>query len=295
MKKIIVKFQGGLGNQLYDYAFYKWLKKEYSGQSVLADLSYYKIRTAHGELGIWKIFPGLNMQIASNWEVFRYSGQIPIVYGRKGADRLNIIRNSINNCLFTERKYSYISNASIDTCDNVRSAIKKEQTFLEGYWQNIDFIKDSLYEIRDDLKFPEECNKYITNSMLAENAVALHVRRGDYVGTEYEKEVGMPYYEKAIRLVQERIPNAKFFIFSDDKEYVEDAFGWLDNKIIVMGYDKEQAHVDMFLMSKMKNMIIANSTFSLWAAYLNQNQDLLVIYPDVKTLERKTFSAWMGI
>ena len=295
MKKIIVKFQGGLGNQLYDYAFYKWLRKEYPEYEVLADLTYYKIRTAHGELGIWKIFPRLYLQVASNWEVFKYSGQIPIVYGHKGADRLNSIRIAINNILFTKRKNLYISKVSNDTCDNVRSAIKNEQIFLEGYWQNIDFIKDSLCQIRADLKFSEECNKFITSDMLLDNAVALHVRRGDYVGSKYEKEVGMSYYKKAIQLVQEKVPNAKFFIFSDDKEYVKKAFDWLKNKTIVVGYDNELAHIDMFLMSKMRNMIIANSTFSLWSAYLNENRDLLVVYPNVKTLDRKTFTTWIGV
>ncbi len=295
MDKIIVKFQGGLGNQLYDYALCEWLKKEYPKCEILADLSYYTIRSAHGELGIWKIFPGVHMQIASNRDIFKLSGQIPIIYGHKGADRLNLIRTNINDKFFNKREYAYISENSNDSEENVKTAILGGKRFLEGYWQNIEFIECDLSHIRSSLQFPEEFNRYLTSEMLQENAVSMHVRRGDYVGSDYEKEVGMPYYKKAVALVQEKIPNTRFFIFSDDKEYAEKAFDWIENKAVVSGYDNELAHVDMFLMSKMKNMIIANSTFSLWAAYLNGNQDLLVVYPDVKTLQKKTFPNWIGV
>ena len=79
------------------------------------------------------------------------------------------------------------------------------------------------------------------------------------------------------------------------EEYVEKAFDWIENKTIVEGHDNELSHVDMFLMSMIKTNIIANSTFSIWAAYLNANKDSLIIYPDVKTLEKKTLPGWVGV
>lgn len=294
-KKLIVKFQGGLGNQLYDFAFYEWLKREYSGYSVLADLSYYKIRMAHDDLGSWNIFPSMKLELASNWEIYRASGQIPIIYGGKGADRLNAIRQNVNKKIFKERKWAYISKCSNQSAKDVKEAINKGCIHFDGYWQNTEYIANYINELRNKLRFPEECNKYLTDEMIQDNAVSLHVRRGDYVGSDFEKEVGMPYYKAAVDYVNSKVENAKFFIFTDDKEYVETAFDWIENKTVVKGYDNKLAHVDMFLMSKIKNNIIANSTFSVWAAYLNEHKNSLIVYPEVKSMEKKTFSEWHGI
>lgn len=294
-KKLIVKFQGGLGNQLYDYAFYEWLKREYPEYSVLADLSYFKIRMAHDDLGSWNIFSKMKLDLASNWEIFKSSGQIPIFYGGKGADRLNALRDCVNKKLFQNRRYAYISSCSNQPAKDVKEAINKGYIHLEGYWQNVEYIMDNLGGLRQKLQFPEECNKYITEEMLKDNAVSLHVRRGDYVGSAFEKEVGMSYYKAAVDFMSSNVKNAKFFIFTDDKEYAETAFDWIENKTVVKGYDNKLAHVDMLLMSKIKNNIIANSTFSVWAAYLNEHKDSIVVYPDVKTMEKKAFPSWQGI
>lgn len=294
-KKLIVKFQGGLGNQLYDYAFYEWLKREYPEYSVLADLSYFKIRMAHDDLGSWNIFPEMKLDLASNWEIFKSSGQIPIFYGGKGADRLNSLRDSVNKKLFQNHKYAYVSSCSNQPAKDVKEAINQGYVHLEGYWQNIEYITDIITELRQKLQFPEECDQYLTEEMTQDNAVSLHVRRGDYVGSDYEKEVGIPYYKAAVDYVNSKVESAKIFIFTDDKEYAETAFDWIENKTVVKGYDNKLAHVDMFLMSKIKNNIIANSTFSVWAAYLNEHTDSLIVYPDVKTMEKKTFSNWHGI
>ncbi|ADL33130.1 glycosyl transferase GT11 family [Butyrivibrio proteoclasticus B316] len=294
-KKLIVKFQGGLGNQLYEYAFCEWLRQQYSDYEVLADLSYYKIRSAHGELGIWNIFPNINIEVASNWDIIKYSDQIPIMYGGKGADRLNSVRTNVNDRFFSKRKHSYYTEISNTDVSEVINALNNGIRYFDGYWQNIDYFKGNIEDLRNKLKFSEKCDKYITDEMLRDNAVSLHVRRGDYVGSEYEKEVGLSYYKKAVEYVLDRVDQAKFFIFSDDKYYAETAFEWIDNKTVVAGYDNELAHVDMLLMSRMKNNIIANSTFSLWAAYLNDSMNPLIVYPDVESLDKKTFSDWNGI
>lgn len=293
--RLVVKFQGGLGNQLYEYAFCEWLKRQYPDCAVLADLSYYKIRMAHDDLGIWNIFPSINLNISTDWEIFKTSGQIPIVYGGKGADRLNSLRKKVNASIFQNREKSYISSISNTDTNLVRKAIADGKKYFEGYWQNIDYFIDNLNDIRKKLAFPVDCDMYITDGMLQENAVSLHVRRGDYVGSIYEKEVGMSYYREAVEFVDKRISQAKYFIFSDDKEYAESAFDWIENKTVVTGYDNKLAHVDMFLMSKIKNNIIANSTFSLWAAYLNSNHNALVVYPEVESLQKKTLPGWLGI
>ena len=294
-KKLIVKFQGGLGNQLYDFAFYEWLKREYPEYSVLADLSYYKIRMAHDDLGSWNIFPKMKLNLASNWEIYRASGQIPIIYGGKGADRLNAVRQSVNKKIFKERKWAYISKCSNQPAKDVKEAINKGCVHFDGYWQNMEYITEYINELREKLQFPEECNKYLTGEMVQDNAVSLHVRRGDYVGSFYEQEVGIQYYKAAVTFIKSKVENANFFIFTDDKDYAEATFDWIENKTVVKGYDNKLAHVDMFLMSKIKNNIIANSTFSVWAAYLNEHKDSIVVYPDVKTMEKKAFSSWQGI
>jgi hypothetical protein len=121
-----------------------------------------------------------------------------------------------------------------------------------------------------------------TNKILdTKNAVSIHIRRGDYVlNTSTNKHHGvcnLDYYEAAVEYIREKIESLTFFIFSDDIAWVKENLK-LDNAVFVSSPEIKD-YEELILMSKCKHNIIANSSFSWWGAWLNQNPDKIVIAP----------------
>ena len=119
---------------------------------------------------------------------------------------------------------------------------------------------------------------------MANNSVSVHVRRGDYVldknTQEFHGVCGVDYYLDAIKLIASKMDDLLLVFFSDDTEWAIEEFKNLPYSLIFIDHNKgENSWKDMFLMSNCKHNIIANSSFSWWAAYLNQNQNKMVIAP----------------
>jgi len=152
-----------------------------------------------------------------------------------------------------------------------------------GNWINERYFKHIEKELKEDFKFTNELkgkNLSISNKMREENSVSIHVRRGDYVNTPLDI-LNIDYYKKAIRLIKEKVENPVFYIFSNDENYVKEKFDFLDNKYIINWNRGRNSYIDMQLMSLCKHNIIANSTFSFWGAYLNNNANKIVICPNI--------------
>ncbi len=293
--RIVVKFDGGLGNQLFDYVFYEWIKKEFPDKQVLADLSLFKINMPHNGLGVWDVFPQIELKNAGFKDLYELTGEIPIFYGGPFKNKLNILRKSVNSRLFKQSVLIYKTDDDWTSPDLARAAILDGKCYFDGYWQDSEYFTQIRDRIIALFKFEVSDVVPYENDMKKPDAVSLHVRRGDYVGSVFEKEVNDHYYRNAVKYVEKHVQNPHYYIFSDDKGYVRRAFEWLPNKTIVDGFDDEKAYIDMYLMSLTPNSIITNSTFSLWAAYLNRNENANIIYPDVQYLEHKKISHWIGI
>lgn len=111
-------------------------------------------------------------------------------------------------------------------------------------------------------------------------SVSVHVRRGDYMYPADNRTIPITFQKKAMKTVQRLLPNATFFIFTDDLDYVRQELHEYKNVIFVdNSLEQTASMLDFMLMSKCKNNIIANSTFSWWAAYLNRNENKIVVGP----------------
>ena len=124
--------------------------------------------------------------------------------------------------------------------------------------------------------------KTILEQVTGEKSVAVHIRRGDYL--QINGALPMDYYERALRLICDKMgKDLSFYIFSDDLDYCRDYFKRHENalNITYVQYESDNTTLDdLLIMSKCKSMIIANSTYSWWAAWLNQNPDKIVICPE---------------
>lgn len=276
MKHYVIRIDGGLGNQMSQYAFYKKMMKHYNGRDVSfkVDYSTYKKTSIHNGFELFDIF-NINETKAPQ------------------ATKLELIkaRNSLlgGKIYYQNYESGYPEQLQLYSIDD------HNDYYFHGTWHSYDY-REIMDELKKDFMFVKplsEKNRKVLAEIREKEAVSIHVRRGDYV-KEGLDILSKDYYRKAVDIVSERISaeNRKFYIFSDDKQFVSDYFGFIpaDELEIVEGNTGENAYVDMQLMSECKHNIIANSTFSYWAAMLNDNPDKIVIKPFMQTKERESWN-----
>ena len=189
--------------------------------------------------------------------------------------------------IFRKLKYtndlSFIKNVYSENPDHSYSLIPfKENLFLRGYFQSEKYFKHNRCKILEFFEPLPKINEFLSKkySKLVHNkdVVSVHIRRGDYLElTDYHAVTGKDYYDKAMK----EFPDSHTFVFfSDDIEWCKKTFKGNNNIFI----EKQDDVLDLYLMSKITNNIIANSSFSWWAAWMNENKDQKVIAP----------SAWFG-
>lgn len=274
---IIVRVMGGLGNQLQQYALYK--KFESMGKEARLDVSWFfdaavqESTLTRRELEL-SYFDKLIMRIATKEEIESVLGRQytePEKFMKKVAGKLFPSTNPV----FTESEMYH------------PEILKWNQKYLVGYWACESYYADILGQIREEIHFPDspdERNREILNRMQETESVSLHIRRGDYLNPENEKLFGNIctdlYYASAVAAILERYPNAQFYVFSDDTDYVREKYRGDRYRIIDWNHGKDSFY-DMMLMSCCKHNICANSTFSFWGARLNGNRDKIMIRPSI--------------
>ena len=112
------------------------------------------------------------------------------------------------------------------------------------------------------------------------NSVSLHIRRGDYltVSDVYGGICTPEYYEKAMKQMEEWHPDCHFFVFTNDTKWVKENYHQ-KNLTVVEGNDEDAGYIDLYLMTRCKHYILANSSFSWWGCYLSTSKDKKVIAP----------------
>ncbi|WP_165784704.1 alpha-1,2-fucosyltransferase [Solitalea longa] len=264
-----MKFLGGLGNQMFQYAFYKSLSECYS--NVKADLSDFHSYDLHYGFELDKVFY-IQLKKASNFE-----------------SKLLDKHGSNNNWYYRKlrrisglKKAYYHEKTEFNFDPQIYSEGDKSVRYFWGYWQcekYFETIKDSLVSDFTFTKPLDDENKAILQEIESCNSVSIHIRRGDYVNHPLLGNITtLEYYQTAISIIKTTIENPVFFVFSNDIEWCketlkEDGFKFINNNT------NAQSYVDMQLMSRCKHNIIANSSFSWWAAWLNQNPNKIIISP----------------
>lgn len=245
----IITFKGGLGNQIFEFAFYMYLKEQFKTNIY----GYYKKDWLQGHNGL---------EIQNVFDI-----ELP-----KASISSNLITFLIR---FSKRFFKNNCFLSTD------QSLKLESIYFDGWWQN----KVYYSHLKDWLEFKkfqlDDLNSDLLKDIKHTESVSIHIRRGDYLESRFIKKYGnictLDYYKKAIELILKEYKNPAFFIFSDDIEWTKNNLQ-LINATYISNNTGENSFLDMFLMSHSKANIIANSTFSYWGAYLNKNNPN-VIYP----------------
>ncbi|MDR1405851.1 MAG: alpha-1,2-fucosyltransferase [Prevotellaceae bacterium] len=251
----IIYFQGRLGNQMFQYAFFHYLLQR--GETVRLDSSAPFIRR-QGQIEVERAFEA----------VARNPHRLPYWKARPFYLAGDVLKKIFRNNLQTDREQP------------ARKAI-----WWKGYWQEYRYpeaVKDVL--LRDFRFAPvsDAKNREMLSLIAATNAVSIHVRRGDYAKPRVRVTFGdictEDYYHRAVAYVRQKTDRPQFFVFSDDLQWAKDNLS-LPGAVYVDGNTGPAGFRDMLLMSRCRHHIIANSTFSWWGAWLNQTPGKIVVAP----------------
>ncbi|HEY4120264.1 MAG TPA: alpha-1,2-fucosyltransferase [Byssovorax sp.] len=158
---------------------------------------------------------------------------------------------------------------------------------LNGYWQSYDYFSAVEPRLREELRFvtpPDAKTAACMEAIASSNAVALHVRRGDYAENPdtnaFHGLCGKPYYDAALEIVLDKVgPSPSLFVVSDDAAWCRDNIRYPLPTTYVDWNDKATSYNDMRLLSLCRGLVIANSSFSWWASFLNAHRDKVVVAP----------------
>lgn len=280
-KSVIVSLNGGLGNQMFQYAAARSLTYR-NHCRLFVDISNYSFEPSVVNVGT-RFFSLLHFNImgkAVTKEDFQYlftSGKKNklwkfLVKLRLVADWKFISEPADNYWKFDPEFYA------LTTRDNIWLA--------DGFWQNPRYFSDIVPFIQKEFTLREALNNEnlaLENEITECQSVSIHIRRGDMVHVPVVKDtfgvLDLDYYHKAVKIMAAQRDQPHFFIFSDDPFWVEDSFKIDYPTTVVKLNPVDKDYLDLNLMSKCKNHIIANSTFSWWGAWLGKTPSQKVIAP----------------
>ena len=261
----MIRMTGGLGNQMFEYALY--LKLKSMGKDVkMDDFSCYGPGERKKMLDVF----GVTYDVMTREEYIKMT------------DSCLKLSHRIRRKLTGRKNLSY-REASSNFDPEI---LKRDPALFEGYFQTDRYFADIEEKVREAfvfrrLELTPQTKKW-EEQIRHCRAVSVHIRRGDYLLPKhshlYEGICDDAYYEKAIGLMKEKYPDAKFFFFSNDPEWVKQHYQGAEY-LVVEGNDEEAGYADMYLMSKCRHHIIANSSFSWWGAWLNPDKDKTVVAP----------------
>ncbi len=281
----VVKFMGGLGNQMFQYAFARALQEKFQCE-VSLDTSYFTPKIENGEFPRPFLLKNYNitLKIATSKDI-----KLCTLKG-------SLIPKPLRKYF---RKYFCEHIKEDDNAfriyDETLLRQTKEHSFYEGYFQNGKYFASILEDLRKELTLKvalDSKNTEVLAQIKSCNAVSVHIRRGDYAALGCDL-CEVEYYKRAISYIRKRVENPYFFFFSDDSLWLrENAKELGAERFFIMDHNpQEKAHYDLELMRACKHNIIANSTFSLWGGALNENPQKIIIAPkgwdygfDVKTM-----------
>lgn len=273
---IIVKISDGLGNQIFQYAYARWLQtcvrqkiyldisdinrmadrlSDAGKKKELCDIREYQLN--HLKITL----PVIDQKIASKfcrgknkgnkfWNYCRELRLLPVVYVNESVCNANGFR------FYRWQNY-----------------------YVEGYFFDKKYYEKESELLRQELKLKKKIavSEKLRGILSDRNTVSLHIRRGDFLRFGRNMS-GSDYYTQAMKYIKDRIDNPFLLIFSDDTEWVERNMDFEFEHQMVSGQGYSDCE-ELILMSMCRNNIIANSTFSYWGAWLNSKKEKIVISP----------------
>ncbi len=275
---VVIKILGGLGNQMFQYSLFKLFQQrgvdarldlrgtENDCKGKLDDKRYNKSGFIINDIFNTKC-------VYANKFDINFTTYFPAIFGLKKGDLR--FYHKLHTTAYSELHFSKQEILSGEYL-NIKHG------HLWGYWQYPLHFEDIMDTLKQDFTFKlplDSKNADVATKIQNTNSVSIHVRRGDYIAcSDHFYILGKDYYQKAVEQVLKAQQDVEFFVFSDDIPWCKENLG-LHNANYIDGNYGDKNYIDMQLMSLCKHNIIANSTFSLWGALLNDNPEKVVVSP----------------
>ena len=264
-RKIVVHLYGGIGNQLFQYTFGEYIRNKYH-EEVFYDIS---------SFGVLETFRDLQIDsIVKDIPVFK-TGKLFFSRHIRFARRLfRLIFRLMPGNVYFENRFD----------ETIFSRKNWKLVYFDGYWQDKIYplwVKENVIDLYQPMESIPEVLKPYVDYINNNNVTSIHVRRGDYLNASNINMFGvcsLDYFKEGTRIISEKVPNAKFLIFTDDIQWVKQNMK-LQNEFRVVDNDPIKPFWYIYLMSLCDNNIISNSSFSWWGAFLNNNIEKWVIAP----------------
>ncbi len=268
----IVRFKGGLGNQMFQFAFYQSLKSK--GREVKASLGYYDRNPDKMPFCLTEVFPEIHLDCVSD-EEFETVDKAWREIKQNKEQLKKFLVDYKNRFFWVEGFDNYYRPAVFET----------QNCVFVGYWQSEKYFREIRNILLEDFRFSAGetnlqnlCCEIKSKSI----SIAVHIRRGDYLknpdvwGNLSEND----YYERAIHYFEKRFPDLFLVFFSDDIQWVKKRYIYKNAVYIESGmFEDYKAWYDLYLMTCCTHNVIANSSFSWWGAWLNRNPQKNVVAP----------------
>lgn len=260
---VIVRLRGGLGNQLFQFAAAYALAR-HNNTDLKSDLyTYTKHPLRKYELHHFNI----QLPEASRGEIHQFTGS-------------NFVQRYLNK----KSNYFYCPNVFAQPHYHFYEDFFSLPVpmYLSGYWQSEKYFAGVAAEVRKMItpaKVLDQKNADLIAAVKTSNSVAVHIRRTDYKAGSFFQPMPFDYYERALRFIGEEISSPRYFIFSDDIAWSRRQLSNLKDATFVDHNKGDDSFKDLLVMSACRNQVIANSTFSWWAAWLNDFPEKKIVAP----------------
>lgn len=283
--EVIIRVWGGIGNQLFQIVFGEYISYKH-GLNVIFDVASFGKSDKLRKMEIQLLYPNISLFQAPSFFFSKHTGILS-----------RIIKSAnLQGIKYIEEK-DFIEGIFLNF-----STIEK--IYLQGYWQNdvyskfIKTVNPKLFEPKEAI--PNSIADLIDEINCFDNSIGIHIRRGDYFIRKNVKIYGVctdSYYLEGMKIIERKIPSPKYFVFSDDIEWVKKNLKFNYSVTFVENADIN-SYWYIYLMQKCHHLIISNSSFSWWGAFLNNQEDKIVICPMKWTLNNnKTIALddWLKI
>jgi hypothetical protein len=263
---VITKLFGGIGNQMFQYAFGRTLALK-NNCALKLNLSFFENSDSRA-FSLPHFSTVLDSATPSEIE--------QII--QKRSSKLNELTRKV----LKSRPYVIYEKTLEFDPQNLET---QKDVYVDGYWQSEKYFIRSSNQIREDFKIrtaPSAENAAMLRQIKSTTAISLHVRRGDFLDNDLNKIHGtcsIDYYQRAEDLLFKQVTNPIFFIFSDDINWVRENIKLQHDPVVVDINDEKTAYEDLRLMSACRHHVVANSSFSWWGAWLNPHPGKIVIAP----------------
>ena len=268
---IIVRLKSGLGNQLFQYAFGLALSEK-TGQPLYFDTTW---------------FDGKKKGTPRSYELDKFTAEVncAIPPFLKYRYVKNMFWRFLSDLKMSE-PIRFFKEAHFYYDDQIFQKCEDGVNYYDGYWQSPQYfnaIRPLLLE-KLRIKVLSPLGLTLVERIQKENAISIHVRRGDYAQNKRVNVIHglctLDYYQQAIELLLKEEKDVKFYVFSDDMEWTKANLKIDGRSVYYVEHTSDATnHEDLYLMSICKHQIIANSSFSWWGAWLNDYSLKRVIAP----------------